>query len=63
MTQIVDPAQREPTAFNIRDGAAYLGVGETLFRQLLRAGTISHRKAGRRVIVSKAALDRFLGAA
>ena len=63
MTQIVDLAQREPSAFNVRDGAAYLGVGETLFRQLLRAGTISHRKVGRRVIVSKAALDRFLGAA
>lgn len=63
MTQIVDLAQREPSAFNIRDGAAYLGVGQTLFRQLLRSGTIVSRHAGRRVIISKAALDRYLGTA
>jgi excisionase family DNA binding protein len=62
MSQIVDLAQREPSAFNIADAARYIGLGETLFRQLLRAGTIRHRKAGRRVIVAKAELDRFLGA-
>jgi len=61
MTQIVDRAQ--PSAFNVADAAAYLGVGETLFRQLLRSGAIASRHAGRRVIISKAALDRYLGAA
>jgi excisionase family DNA binding protein len=58
----VDTAQRQPTAFNVRDGAKYVGVGQTLFRQLLRSGAIASRRAGRRVIVAKAELDRFLGA-
>lgn len=49
-----------PNAFNVADAAAYLGVGETLFRQLLRAGTISHRRAGRRIIIARGALDRYL---
>jgi excisionase family DNA binding protein len=62
MTQIVDLAQREPSAFNVRDGARYVSLGETKFRELLRSGMIVSRRAGRRVIIAKAELDRFLGA-
>jgi excisionase family DNA binding protein len=58
----VDLAQREPSAFNVRDSARYVGLGETKFRELLRSGMIASRRAGRRVIVARAELDRFIGA-
>jgi excisionase family DNA binding protein len=59
----VDLARREANAFNVRDGARYLGLGETKFRELLRSGMIGCRRAGRRVIIPRSELDRFLGAA
>lgn len=51
-----------PNAFNIADAAAYLGLGPTKFRELLRSGEIASRRVGRRVIVAKSTLDRFLDA-
>jgi excisionase family DNA binding protein len=60
---IDSPARVLPNAFNIADAARYIGLGPTKFRELLRAGTIGCRRAGRRVIVARAELDRFLGTA
>lgn len=49
-----------PFAFNVAEAARYIGLGETKFRELLRDGTIGFRRAGRRVIIPRAELDRFL---
>jgi excisionase family DNA binding protein len=56
----MDTVDKQRAAFNVGGGARYLGVGETRFRALLRSGAIASRKYGRRVIVSKIALDRWL---
>jgi excisionase family DNA binding protein len=47
-------------AFNITEAARYVGLGETRFRELLRSGAVSSRRYGRRVIIAKAELDRWL---
>jgi excisionase family DNA binding protein len=52
-----------PAGFDVEDAAAYLGLGATKFRELLRNETIRHRKVGRRLVIARAELDRFLGMA
>jgi excisionase family DNA binding protein len=47
-------------AFNIAEAARYVGLGETRFRELLRSKAISARRYGRRVIIAKAELDKWL---
>jgi excisionase family DNA binding protein len=52
--------RRPPAAFNVGQAARYVGLGETRFRQLLRSGAVSARRFGRRVIIARAELDRWL---
>jgi excisionase family DNA binding protein len=47
-------------AFDVRGGAQYVGLGETKFREKLRNGEIRSRRCGRRHIISRADLDRWL---
>lgn len=53
----------EAAAFNVADGAAYVGLGETRFRELLRTNEIKSKVWGRRRIIAKAELDRWLSEA
>jgi excisionase family DNA binding protein len=52
--------QIEKAAFNRAEAAAYLGMAQNTLIKLLDAGTIKHIRAGRRLIIPKMALDRFL---
>lgn len=47
-------------AFNRAEAAAYIGVAPNTLVNLLKLGSIRHIKAGRRLIIPKAALDKFL---
>jgi excisionase family DNA binding protein len=38
-----------------------LGIGETLMRELIRTGRVPVLRLGRRVLVSRAALERLVG--
>jgi excisionase family DNA binding protein len=54
----MDKVQKE--GFNRKEGATYLGISENTFARLLRDGRINCVRVGRRVIVAKSELDRFL---
>ena len=55
MTEIINKA-----AFNRKEASQYLGVSENTFVKLLQSGRIRHVTIGKRVLVAKAELDRFL---
>ncbi len=48
----------EPDVMNTTQAARYTGLSRMTFRKMLP--TIPHRRAGRRVLVRKEALDRWL---
>jgi excisionase family DNA binding protein len=50
----------ERAALNVIDAARYVGIGETRFRDLLRSGAIGSRRVGRRYVIAKVELDRWL---
>lgn len=50
--------QTEPDVMNETQGARYSGLSRMTFRKMLP--TIPHRRAGRRVLIRKEALDRWL---
>jgi excisionase family DNA binding protein len=45
---------------NVVEAACYVGLGETRFRELLRSGAIGARRVGRRYVIARAELDRWL---
>lgn len=47
-------------AYNRQEAAKYIGVAENTFVKLLNSGRIKYIKAGRRLIIPKKELDRFL---
>jgi excisionase family DNA binding protein len=54
----------ESVAFNTRAGARYLGVSAPTFLKMLHdTKEIPFKRVGKRVIISKAALDSWLEAA
>jgi excisionase family DNA binding protein len=53
----------ECQTLTIEEAAARLGIGRTLCYQLIRAGQIPVIRLGRRVLVSRSALDRMLAEA
>jgi excisionase family DNA binding protein len=54
----------ESVAFNVEKGARYIGVSKPVFLKLLHdTKEIPHKRVGKRVIVSKVALDNWLEAA
>lgn len=48
----------EVGAFNVRTGARYIGVSAPTFLKLLPE--LPHRRVGKRVVIAKAVLDRWL---
>jgi excisionase family DNA binding protein len=54
----------EVAAFNLRTGARYIGVSApTLLKLLHDTKEIPHKRVGKRLIISKVALDTWLEAA
>jgi len=47
---------------SIAQGAEYLGLTEKAFRKWLERGRIPYRKLGRRVLIPRNDLERFLSA-
>jgi len=50
----------QKATFNRKEAAAYLGVAENTFARLLSQGRIKYIRAGRRILIPKVAIDRFL---
>lgn len=50
----------QKVTFNRKEGAAYLGLAENTFVKLLRDGSIPFIQVGRRILIPKQALERFL---
>jgi len=48
-------------AFNMRDAARYVGLGESRMQDLIKSEEIAVRRFGRRIIIARAELDRWLG--
>ena len=46
--------------FNKKEAAAYLGLCENSFLKLLKSGRVKYKKAGRRWLIPRKALDEFL---
>lgn len=49
-----------PQAFNRKEAAGYLGIAENTLVKLLNSGRIKCIHAGRRLIIPKRELDKFL---
>lgn len=49
-----------PIAYNVRQAAQVLGIGERTLRALIRAGQIRVARVGRRVLVPHSALVEFV---
>lgn len=47
-------------AFTVDDGCEYIAIGRTLMYELIRSGEIRVIKIGRRTLITRAELDRFL---
>lgn len=45
---------------DVGQAAAYLGIGQTLVRQLIRAGNLPHVRLGRLIRIRQEALDQYL---
>lgn len=58
MVEIPKDISRE--GCNIKQGAAYMGVSPNTFRKLLASGEIYYRKIGRRVVIARSELDRYM---
>jgi len=50
----------EQAALGLAEAAAFLGVGRTLVFSLLRDGSLTQLKAGRRTLIPRASLQAFL---
>lgn len=50
----------EKACFNTKETAKYTGLGITKTQEYIRAGVIPSIKLGRRYLVPKAALDKWL---
>ena len=51
---------RQELAVSVRRAAALLGVSEDSVYQKVRAGELPHKRLGRRIIIPRAALERWL---
>ncbi len=54
------PENIEKVCFNTKETAKYTGLGITKTQEYIRAGIIPSLKLGRRYIVPKAVLDKWL---
>lgn len=53
-------AQHCRLAMNVRQAAAEAGVGHDALYDAIRAGTLEARKLGRRTIITREALEKFI---
>lgn len=62
MTQASAPktTELEKLAYNIDEAAAILGLSAGTVRNLLASGRLGYTTAANRVLISRAAMDRFL---
>jgi excisionase family DNA binding protein len=49
-----------PMAFNINAAAAQLSLSKNHVRKLIATGELKHRRAGRRVLIPRSALEAYL---
>lgn len=54
------PAPVLPPVFSVRQAAAYLGVSAWTVYEYCRQGAIPHRRVGRRILIGREALRRWL---
>jgi excisionase family DNA binding protein len=47
-------------AYSVKEARMLLGIGETLIYDLLAQGKLHSVKAGRRILIPKTSLDKFL---
>lgn len=52
---------QEKLAFSIPDAARVLSIGQSLLKEQVRTGKIRGVRIGRRLIIPRAELERFLG--
>lgn len=52
--------QHPPLAYSVNETAKALRLSRTTVCNLIYSGQLKHRKVGRRVLVPRAALERFL---
>jgi len=50
----------QKATFNRKEAAAYLGIAENSLVKLLLNGRIQYVREGRRLLIPKTAIDRFL---
>lgn len=56
------PETISPGALAIPDAAAYLGVSEGTIFNLIRSNRLAKVKIGRRTVIARSELDRFISA-
>ena len=55
------PEAPERIAYSPQEAAAAIGISHTSVRTLLALGRLHHTRVGRRILISRAALDEFFG--
>ena len=54
--------EQERAGLNTAEGAAYVGLGETMFKRLLVSGDIASYRVGRRRIIRRSTLEQWMEA-
>ena len=49
-----------PLAYSVGEAASLMGVSNDKVRELVRANEIPHKRIGRRIIIPRAAFERWL---
>lgn len=49
-----------PLLFSIKAAAEHLGLSRSSLYELVRSGEVEHIRVGRRILLSRASLDRFI---
>jgi excisionase family DNA binding protein len=49
-----------PRLFSIKSAAEHLGVSQSSLYELIRTGELEHLRMGRRILISRESLDRFI---
>lgn len=52
-----------PLAYSVGEAASLMGVSNDKVRELVRANEIPHKRIGRRIIIPRAAFERWLNEA
>ena len=60
--ELPEPVAQGPMLVSVKGAAEQLGVGRTIIYELIRTGEIEHVRVGRRLLVSRTALEKFIEA-